>query len=89
VFCLPVILGSLPVAAQSSSYHLEFEDYAGSKQVILVNDSEKPIEAPLWRPNDAEAGAGPAASGIFSSIPLRISTAESLIRERGGVLSSR
>jgi hypothetical protein len=45
VFCFPVILGWLPVAAQSSSYHLEFEDYAGSKQVILVNDSEKPIEA--------------------------------------------
>jgi hypothetical protein len=45
VFGLPVILGSLPVAAQSSSYHLEFEDNAGSKQVILVNDSQKPIEA--------------------------------------------
>ncbi len=45
VFCFPVILGLLPVAAQSSSYHLEFEDNAGSKQVILVNDSEKPIEA--------------------------------------------
>jgi hypothetical protein len=45
VFCFPVILGWLPVAAQSFSYHLEFEDNAGSKQVILVNDSEKPIEA--------------------------------------------
>jgi hypothetical protein len=45
VFCFPVILGWLPVAAQSASYHLEFEDNAGSKQVILVNDSERPIEA--------------------------------------------
>jgi hypothetical protein len=45
VFCFPVILGWLPLAAQSSSYHLEFADHKHSQQVILVNDSEKSIEA--------------------------------------------
>jgi len=45
VFCFPVILGWLPLAAQSSSYHLEFDDRKRSQQVILVNDSEKSIEA--------------------------------------------
>jgi len=46
VFCFPVILGWLPLAARSSSYHLEFDGrIPGSQQVILVNDSEKSIEA--------------------------------------------
>ena len=39
--CFPLILGSLPLAAQSSSYYLEFE----SQSLVLVNDSEKVIEA--------------------------------------------
>jgi hypothetical protein len=40
------MLGSLPLAAQSPSYHLETDDrMSGWQQVILVNDSEKPIEA--------------------------------------------
>jgi hypothetical protein len=39
--CIPLILGYLPLAAQSSSYHLEFE----SQGLVLVNDSEKVIEA--------------------------------------------
>jgi hypothetical protein len=46
VFCFLVILGWLPLAAQSSSYHLESDDRAAGRQpVILVNDSEKSIEA--------------------------------------------
>lgn len=46
VFCLPVILGWLPLAAQSSSYHLEFDgSIPGHQSVFLVNDSEKSIEA--------------------------------------------
>jgi hypothetical protein len=46
VFCFPVILGWFPLAAQSSSYHLEFDDrIPGHQPVILVNDSEKSIEA--------------------------------------------
>jgi hypothetical protein len=38
--CIPLILGYLPLAAQSSSCHLEF-----SRDLILVKDSEKVIEA--------------------------------------------
>ena len=46
VFCFPIITGWLPLAAQSSSYHLEFDDRVpGHQDVILVNDSEKLIEA--------------------------------------------
>jgi hypothetical protein len=46
LFCLPFILGWLPLAAQSSSYHLELDDpKAGPQQVILVSDSEKSVDA--------------------------------------------
>ena len=44
LFCVPVILGGLPLAAQSSSYHLEFDDRTPSR-AALVNDSAKSIEA--------------------------------------------
>lgn len=47
-FCWLVILGWLPLAAQSSSYHLEFDDRIPGQPpqlLTLVNDSEKPIEA--------------------------------------------
>jgi hypothetical protein len=43
--CIPLIVGYLPLAAQSSSYHLEFE----SQGLVLVNDSEKVIEAYMVR----------------------------------------
>jgi hypothetical protein len=49
VFCSMAILfstGWLPLIAQSSDYHLEFADRVnGPARVILVNDSEKSIEA--------------------------------------------
>lgn len=45
LFCFTVILGWLPLAAQSSNYHLEYTDHATGRDAILVNDSEKPIEA--------------------------------------------
>jgi hypothetical protein len=51
VFCFSVILvplttGWMPLAAQSSSYHLESDDRAPGRQpLLLVNDSEKSIEA--------------------------------------------
>jgi hypothetical protein len=46
VILLSLTLGCLPLAAQSSSYHLETDDrISGWQQVVLVNDSEKPIEA--------------------------------------------
>ena len=55
VFRFPITLVSIavfstviacqPSAAQSSSYHLEFDGHAISQQAFLVNDSEKLIEA--------------------------------------------
>jgi hypothetical protein len=45
-FWFSIIVGWLPLVAQSSSYHLEFDDIIpGDKSGCLVNDSEKPIEA--------------------------------------------
>jgi hypothetical protein len=35
LFCLRVILGWLPLAAQSSSYHLEFDDRTPSQGTLL------------------------------------------------------
>lgn len=43
VFCFPALLGCLPLAAQSSSYHLETDGKV--QRLVLVNDSEKSIEA--------------------------------------------
>ena len=46
-FCIPLIMGHLPMAAQNSSYHVEFEPQ-GSRSfshLVLVNDSNKSIEA--------------------------------------------
>jgi len=46
LFCFPFIVGWLPLAAQSSSYHLELDDpTAGPQQVIFVSDSEKSVDA--------------------------------------------
>jgi len=46
VICFPIIVGWLPLASRSSSYHLEFDDrIPGYEEVTLVNDSEKSIEA--------------------------------------------
>lgn len=46
VICVPLIFACWPVAAQTSSYHTELEEHpAGHPHVVLVNDSEKSIEA--------------------------------------------
>jgi hypothetical protein len=46
VFCFPILVGCLPLLAQSSNYHLEFDDrLSGHQRAVLVNDSEKSIEA--------------------------------------------
>jgi len=45
LFC-SLFIGWLPLAAQSSSYHLELDDSkAGPKPVIFVSDSEKSLDA--------------------------------------------
>jgi hypothetical protein len=44
-FCIPLILGCLPLASQSARTHLEFEPKGSFFQLVLVNDSEKAIEA--------------------------------------------
>jgi hypothetical protein len=90
VFCLPVILGSLPVAAQSSSYHLEFEDNAGSKQVILVNDSEKPIEAfaASQRCQDGSASGGVRDILFYPSKDIDMQAADRSGPPRSGVLDT-
>lgn len=45
--CIPLILGSMPFAAQSSNYHVEFEPQGSQSfsHLVLVNDSEKSIGA--------------------------------------------
>jgi hypothetical protein len=63
VFCFPVILGWLPLVAQSSSYHLEFDDDKLGQRVILVNDSEKPMEAFAASQRCQRAGGGSGADG--------------------------
>ena len=46
VICVPVILICWPVSAQISGYHAELAEHpAGHPFVVLVNDSEKSIEA--------------------------------------------
>jgi hypothetical protein len=69
VFCFPVILGWLPLVAQSSSYHLEFDDFKLGQHVILVNDSEKPIEAftasQVCRTAHGRSGAYPSQDILF------------------------
>jgi hypothetical protein len=44
-FRIPLLLGCLPLAAQSTRPHLEFEPKGSLFQLVLVNDSEKAIEA--------------------------------------------
>jgi hypothetical protein len=44
-FCIPLIMGCLPLAAQSARPRLEFEPQGSFFQLVLVNDSEKAIEA--------------------------------------------
>ncbi len=64
VFCFPIVLGWLPLAAQSSSYHLEFDDpKSGPQEVVLVNDSEKPIEAFVASQRCQRAHGGSRAEG--------------------------
>jgi hypothetical protein len=63
VFCFPVILGWLPLVAQSSSYHLEFDDDKLGQRVILVNDSEKPMEAFAASQRCQRARGGSGADG--------------------------
>ena len=46
LICVPVTLVCWPAAAQTSGYHTELEEHpAGHPFVVLVNDSEKSIEA--------------------------------------------
>jgi hypothetical protein len=93
VFCFPVILGWLPVAAQSFSYHLEFEDNAGSKQVILVNDSEKPIEAFAASQRCQKAHGWSGSDGIrdilfYPSTDIDMQAADRSGPPRSGVLDT-
>lgn len=46
-FCISWVLGCWPLAAQSSNYHVEFEPRGprSYSHLVLVNDSEKAIEA--------------------------------------------
>jgi hypothetical protein len=61
VFCLAVTPGWLPLAAQSSSYHTQLSnDTNGRSRIILVNDSDKPIEA-------YHASQRCQAGGVYSS----------------------
>jgi len=59
VFCLTIFCGSAPLLAQNRGYHLELSDRT-SGWVILVNDSEKPIEAFYFsgQCNDVNARGG-------------------------------
>lgn len=67
VFCFLIIVGWLPLVAQSSSYHLEFDDSTpGHQRVFLVNDSEKPIEA-FAGSQQCQRPDGRGGSGIHSS----------------------
>jgi hypothetical protein len=49
-FCISLILGCLPLAGQSARPHLEYEPKGSLFQLVLVNDSEKTIEAfSVWQ----------------------------------------
>lgn len=96
VFCFPVALGWLPLAAQSSSYHLEFEDRGpGHQDVFLVNDSEKPIEAfgisqRCYKPGTEErvGGGGHASRDIldfFLGASSDMRSADGSPERRGGL----
>ena len=97
VFCFSVIFGWLPLAAQSFSYHLEFDDrILGSQQVILVNDSEKSIEAfgASQRCHKARGGSGndstrdvldnPSINGVSSDMQAAVGSGP----PRSGVLET-
>jgi len=60
-FCIPLIMGCLPLAAQSARPHLEFEPHGSSFQLVLVNDSERAIEAFSVRQTCAKSGEFTAA----------------------------
>jgi hypothetical protein len=92
VFCFLLVLGWLPLAAQSSSYHLEFDDLApGHQDVFVVNDSEKSIEAfaasqRCWRSDGRVGGGGYASRDIldfsFNGVPSDMRAADGGLARR-------
>jgi hypothetical protein len=69
---------------------LEFEDNAGSKQVILVNDSEKPIEAfaASQRCQDGSASGGVRDILFYPSKDIDMQAADRSGPPRSGVLDT-